>query len=60
MSKQVAFVLTDEKINDLQVQTVQTLIDRCKRAHFVDIKIRINGKDEHYEADWLKHLVKAT
>lgn len=58
--KKVAFVLTDEKINDLQIKSVQTLIDRAKRAHYVDVVIRINGKDEHYQADWIKHMVAAT
>lgn len=54
----VAWLLTDNNINDLQVATVQRLIDRAKQAHYVDLVIRINGKDEHYQADWLKHLVR--
>lgn len=48
--------LTNQKINDLQVASIDRLIDRCKAAHFVNVHVRINGKDEHYEADWLKHL----
>ena len=25
-------------------------------AHYVNVVVRRNGKDEHYEADWLKDL----
>lgn len=54
----VAWLLTDHNINELQVASVQRLIDRAKHAHHCDLVIRINGQDEHYEADWLKHLVR--
>lgn len=58
-AKQVAWLLTDQSINSLQVDSVQRLISRAWAAHHVDLIIRINGKDEHHEADWLKHLVRA-
>lgn len=48
--------LTDEKINELQVASIDRLIERCKRAHFVNVQVRINGQFETFEADWLKHL----
>ena len=48
--------LTDEKINHLQVESIDNLIRRAKHAHYVNVYVRINGKDETYEADWLKHL----
>lgn len=50
------WVLTEAKINDLQAASIQRLIDRCGAAHHADLIIRINGQDEHYEVDWLKHL----
>ena len=56
----VAWLITDEKINSLQVDSIQRLIDRAKHAHMTDIKLRINGQDEWYEADWLKHLTRTT
>jgi len=56
----VAWLITDEKINSLQVDSIQRLIDRAKHAHMTDIKLRINGQDEWYEADWLKHLTHTT
>ena len=56
----VAWLITDEKINSIQVNSIQRLIDRAKHAHMTDIKLRINGQDEWYEADWLKHLTRTT
>ena len=51
-----AWHLTDAKINSLQVESIDSLIRRAKAAHYVNVLVRINGKDEIYEADWLKHL----
>jgi len=50
--------LTDEKINSLQVESVDRIIKRCKAAHFTNVRIRINGEWEEHEADWIKHLVR--
>ncbi len=51
-----AWHLTDKHINSLQVESIDNLIRRAKAAHYVNVLVRINGKDEVYEADWLKHL----
>lgn len=56
----VAWLITDEKINHLQVESIQRLIDRARHAHHTDICLRINGKDEWFQADWLKHLTRTT
>ena len=56
----VAWLLTDKNINSLQVDSIQRLIDRLKHAHHADLCVRINGQDEWFEADWLKHMVRAT
>ena len=56
----VALLLTDKNINSLQVNSIQRLIDRFKHAHHTDIRVRINGHDEWFEADWLKHMVRVT
>jgi hypothetical protein len=56
----VAWLLTDKKINSLQVDSIQRLIDRLKHAHHTDLCVRINGQDEWFQADWLKHMVRAT
>ena len=54
----VAWLITDEKINSLQVNSIQRLIDRARHANMTDIKLRINGQDEWFQADWLKHLTR--
>lgn len=61
MEKQepVAWLVTDENINSLQIESILRLIDRSKHAHTTDIKLRINGKDEWYEADWIKHMKRS-
>ena len=56
----VAWLLTDKNINSLQVDSIQRLIDRLKHAHHTDLCVRINGQDEWFEADWLKHMVRAS
>jgi hypothetical protein len=56
----VAWLLTDKKINSLQVDDIQRLISRLKHAHHTDLCVRINGHDEWFEADWLKHMVRVT
>ena len=56
----VAWLITDKNINHLQVESIQHLIDRARHAHMTDIKLRINGQDEWYEADWLKHMTRTS
>jgi hypothetical protein len=56
----VAWILTDKNINSLQVDSIQRLIERLKHAHHTDLCVRINGQDEWFQADWLKHMLKAT
>jgi hypothetical protein len=56
----VAWLLTDKNINSIQVDSIQRLINRLNHAHHTDIRVRINGQDEWFEADWLKHMVRVT
>ena len=56
----VAWLITDENINSIQIASIQRLIDRARHAHMTDIKLRINGQDEWHQADWLKHLTRTT
>ena len=56
----VAWLLTDKNINSIQVDSIKRLIDRFKHAHHTDIRVRINGQDEWFEADWLKHMVRVS
>ena len=52
----VGWSLSPERINDLQHASIERTVKRCKQAHFVDVRIRINGDYEYEEADWIKHL----
>lgn len=52
----VAYVIPERFVNDIQANSISTMIARAKRAHYCNVYLRINGKDELYEADWIKHL----
>ena len=54
----VAWLLTEKNINSLQVDSIELLINRLKHAHHTDLCVRINGQDEWFQADWLKHMVR--
>ena len=56
----IAWLLTDKNINSIQVDSIQRLISRLKYAHHTDLRVRINGQDEWFQADWLKHMVRVT
>lgn len=47
----------EEKLNEPQRQTLKGIRRLLPGAHFVDIKIRINGQDKWFEADFLKDLL---
>lgn len=46
-----------DKINHLQCESIERLIERCKHAHWTDIDMRINGQNERFQADWIKHML---
>lgn len=50
------FEIDDEAINDLMRDSMLAVIKRAAGAHYTNIEMRINGKDERHEADWIKHL----
>lgn len=54
----VAYVLLGKYINHLQLATIRRLITRAKHASMVDMVLRINGKNEYFEIDWIKHLTE--
>jgi hypothetical protein len=56
----VAWLLTEKNINSLQVDSIELLINRLKHAHHTNLSVRINGQDEWFQADWLKHMVRVT
>ena len=56
MDGKIKFEMDLSKINELQLKSLRLAIQRAKHAHHTDLNLRINGADEFYEADWLKHL----
>jgi formamidopyrimidine-DNA glycosylase len=48
--------LSASRINHLQQASMMLLIRRCRQAHMVNVHVRINGKWEVFQADWLKHM----
>lgn len=45
-----------KSINSIQLESIKRIIKRAGQAHFTDIHIRINGKWEKEEGDWIKHM----
>lgn len=43
-------------INHLQHESLTKVTQRAHHAHHCDLDVRINGQNEHYEADWIKQL----
>lgn len=56
----VGWSLSSDKINELQQASIGRLVKRCKQAHFVDVRLRINGNYEYEQADWIKHMLPAS
>ena len=54
----ILFELDTDNINNIQLETMRRTIERAKHAHFTNVELRINGKDEHEQADWLKHFTE--
>jgi hypothetical protein len=47
-----------EKLNHLQIETIETIKTYMNDCHEIDLVIRHNGQDVKFEADFLKHLFR--
>ena len=45
-------------LNEPQEATLKEIKKVARSAHFIDIKIRDNGKDKVYEADFLRKIIE--
>ena len=45
------------KVNELQQKTINTLLKVLPKAHFTNVRVRINGEWKEYQADWLLELL---
>ena len=55
----LTYTIDTGKINSMQLESMRRVIERSRHAHHTDVELRINGKDERHEADWLKHFKEA-
>lgn len=50
------WLLSLKDVNQPQTDSINRLITKAKHAHFVDIRVRINGQWQEFEGDWIKHI----
>ena len=48
--------IDDRNLNESMRESMIKTIQIAKRAHFTNIKIKINGEWKEFEADWVKHI----
>jgi hypothetical protein len=56
MKKQIKIEIDGKHINDIQLNSIKLFIERAQGAHFIDIRLRINGRYEFWQADYLRYL----
>lgn len=44
-------------VTELQRQAMRELFLLLPHAHTIDVVVRVNGQDRHFEADWLFELL---
>ena len=47
-----------EKLNHLQIETIETIKTYMNDCHEIDLVIRHNGQDVKFEADFLKPFLE--
>ena len=52
----IQFLLDTANVNEIVLASILKVLKRSRGAHFTNITMRISGKDEEYEVDWLKYL----
>jgi hypothetical protein len=45
-------------VNEPQQRDIDELLRILPGAHYVDVVVRIDGQDKHFEADWLYALLR--
>ncbi len=48
--------IPDERLNEPMRRWLKRLLDRAQHANYVNVTVRRSGRDEKFEADWIKHL----
>jgi hypothetical protein len=50
------WMLSQDMLNNLQQNSIESLVECCQQGSRVDVIVRYEGKDWRFEADWIKHL----
>lgn len=56
MSEVIGYFLPADALNEPMRESLDALIERSKHANYTDVRSRINGDYEYFQADWIKHL----
>lgn len=48
--------IPDEHLNASMRRWLTRLLDHVQHANYVNVTVRRSGRDERFEADWIKHL----
>ena len=46
------------KLNEPQKESFLKLKEACKGAHYIDVVVRKDGRDLHFQIDYLRELLK--
>lgn len=57
-SKLDGWFLDRSSVNEFVEASLNNLIDRAKACCICDIDLRENGENIHFEADWIKYIVR--
>ncbi len=49
-------IIPDEHLNASMRRWLTRLLDHVQHANYVNVTVRRSGRDERFEADWIKHL----
>ena len=48
------------QLNDAQQESLRLMLQHARGAHWVNIEVRRDGRDEYFQADWLKQAQSRT
>lgn len=58
-NEEIGWVLDRKHLTPCAAKSLDEWIEVCKRAHMVDVDVRVGGKNVIFEADWIKYMKKA-
>lgn len=52
----MTFEFDEARVGEEHLEKILRMIERLKHAHYTTLLIRINGRDERFDGDWIKYL----